>query len=66
MTSRLGNPIFSSKRTTWKLLARLLEADPTRTLQEYADELGISRERVRQIIDKHGLQRRRIGPDPPR
>lgn len=35
----------------------MVAADPSRTLQSMADELGLSRERVRQICTAHGIQR---------
>ena len=34
---------------------QLKHEDPTRTLQSIADEVGCSRERVRQVFNKHGL-----------
>tara|TARA_Y100000593_G_scaffold40770_1_gene78400 strand:- start:3174 stop:4052 length:879 start_codon:yes stop_codon:yes gene_type:complete len=36
-------------------IIQLKHEDPTRTLQSIADEVGCTRERVRQVLNKHGL-----------
>ena len=38
-------------------MIQLKHEDPTRTLQSIADEVGCTRERVRQVLNKHGLNK---------
>ena len=41
------------------LIEQMLAENPYRTLQEIGDEFGITRERTRQILKKHGLDKLR-------
>ena len=41
------------------LIEQMLAENPFRTLQEIGDEFGITRERTRQILKKHGLDKLR-------
>ncbi|MCL0060860.1 hypothetical protein M1N88_03165, partial [Dehalococcoidia bacterium] len=47
------------RTSTREKLLQIFEASPDLTLQEYGNRLGITKERVRQLIESLGLERQR-------
>ncbi|MBT9148862.1 MAG: hypothetical protein DDT27_00515 [Dehalococcoidia bacterium] len=47
------------RTTTKEKLLQIFEASPDLTLQEYGNRLGVTKERVRQLIACLGLERQR-------